>query len=189
MHDIFYNVPREKVDRVAAVYRPNGDGQAELSRAPEYREPTTYFSGVAGLSAAAADYFRFAQMIANGGELDGVRLLGRMTVDLMISNQIGAGKDVYIRGPGYGFGLGFGIVTDPAQSYDALSPGSYGWGGAFGTLYWADPVEDLIGLMFIQLPGHAPLNIRPRFSNVVTQAVTDSVADRRPTVQGYATPQ
>ena len=143
---------------------------------------------MAGLSAAPADYFRFAQMIANGGELDGVRLLGRMTVDLMISNQIGAGKDVYIRGPGYGFGLGFGIVTDPAQSYDALSPGSYGWGGAFGTLYWADPVEDLIGLMFIQLPGHGPLNIRQRFTNVVTQAVIDSVADQRPTVQGYATP-
>ncbi len=188
MHDIFYNVPRAKVDRVAAVYRPNDDREVELSRASAFREPTTYFSGVSGLNATAADYFRFAQMIANGGELDGVRLLGRMTVDLMISNNIGTGKDVYVRGPGYGFGLGFGIVTDPAQSYDALSPGSYGWGGARGTLYWADPAEDLIGLMFIQLRGHAPLNIRPRFSNVVTQAVTDSLADQHPTVLGYATP-
>ena len=189
MHDIFYNIPRGKVDRVAAVYRPNDDGTAELSRAPAFQEPTTYFRGTAGLSATAADYFRFAQMIANGGELDGVRLLGRMTVDLMISNNIGTGKDVYVRGPGYGFGLGFGILVDPTQSFDALSPGSYGWGGAFGTLYWADPVEDLIGLMFIQLPGHGPLNIRQRFTNVVTQAVVDSVADQRPTVQGYATPE
>ena len=127
-------------------------------------------------------------MIANGGELDGVRLLGRMTVDLMLSNNIGTGKDVYVRGPGYGFGLGFGILLDPTQSFDALSPGSYGWGGAYGTLYWADPVEDLIGLMFIQLPGHGPLNIRQRFTNVVTQAVVDGVADQRPTVQGYPTP-
>ncbi len=189
MPDTFYNIPRDKVDRVAAVYRPNDDFKAELSRAPEFQEPTTYFRGTAGLSSTAADYFRFAQMIANGGEFDGVRLLGRMTVDLMISNNIGTGKDVYIRGPGYGFGLGFGVLMDPTQSFDALSPGSYGWGGAFGTLYWADPVEDLIGLMFIQLPGHGPLNIRQRFTNVVTQAVVDSVADQRPTVQGYAIPR
>ena len=189
MEDIFYNIPRDKVDRVAAVYRPNDDFKAELSRAPEFQGTTTYFRGTAGLSSSAADYFRFAQMIANGGELDGVRLLGRMTVDLMISNNIGTGKDVYVRGPGYGFGLGFGILLDPTQSFDTLSPGSYGWGGAFGTLYWADPVEDLIGLMFIQLPGHGPLNIRQRFTNVVTQAVVDSVADQRPTVQGYAPPK
>lgn len=189
MLDTFYNVPRDKVDRVAAVYRPNDDFRAELSRAPAFQEPTTYFRGTAGLSSTAADYFRFAQMVANGGEFDGVRLLGRMTVDLMISNNIGTGKDVYIRGPGYGFGLGFGVLLDPTQSFDTLSPGSYGWGGAFGTLYWADPVEDLIGLMFIQLSGHGPLNIRQRFTNVVTQAVVDSVADQRPTVQGYAIPR
>ncbi|MCY4509188.1 MAG: serine hydrolase [Acidobacteria bacterium] len=188
MHDTFYNVPREKVDRVAAVYRPTGDGKAELMRAPEFREPTTYFPGVAGLNGTSADYFRFAQMIANGGELDGVRLLGRMTVDLMISNHTGA-KDVYVRGAGYGFGLGFGVLVDPTKSFDALSPGSYGWGGAYGTLYWADPVEDLVGLMFIQLPGHGPLNIRQRFTNVVTQAVVDSWADQRPRILGYDIPR
>ena len=187
MEDTFYNVPREKVDRVAAVYRGGRDGQLMLTRAPEFREPTTYFPGVAGLNGTTADYFRFAQMIANGGELDGVRLLGRMTVDLMISSHT-ADKDIYIRGPGYGFGLGFGVLVDPTQSFDTLSPGSYGWGGAYGTLYWADPAEDLIGLMFIQLPGHGPLNIRQRFTNVVTQAVVDSVADQAPTIRGYAIP-
>ena len=187
MEDTFYNVPREKVDRVAAVYRGGRDGQLMLTRAPEFREPTTYFPGVAGLNGTTADYFRFAQMIASGGELAGVRLLGRMTVDLMISNHT-ADKDIYIRGPGYGFGLGFGVLVDPTQSFDALSPGSYGWGGAYGTLYWADPAEDLIGLMFIQLPGHGPLNIRQRFTNVVTQAVVDSVADQAPTIRGYAIP-
>ena len=105
----------------------------------------------------------------------------------MISNHTGA-KDIYVRGAGYGFGLGFGVLVDPTQSFDALSPGSYGWGGAYGTLYWADPVEDLVGLMFIQLPGHGPLNIRQRFTNVVTQAVVDTWADQRPRVLGYDIP-
>ena len=184
MHDTFYNIPPEKVDRVAARYIPTDTGGAELQLAPTYAEPTTYFPGVSGLNSTSSDYIRFAQMISNGGELDGVRLLGRMTVDLMISNHTGD-KSVYIRGPGYGFGLGFGVLVDPTKSLDTLSPGSYGWGGAYGTLYYADPAEDIIGLMFIQLRGHGPLNIRQRFTNVVSQSVVDSVADRKPKIQGY----
>jgi CubicO group peptidase (beta-lactamase class C family) len=185
MFDTHYNVPRDKVDRVAAVYRPTADGQSELRQAPQFNEPTSYFSGQAGLKSTSSDYIRFAQMIANGGELDGVRLLGRMTVDLMVSNHTGD-KDVYVRGPGYGFGLGFGVLVDPTLSFDTLSPGSYGWGGAYGTLYYADPVEDLVGLMFIQLPGHGPLNIRQRFTNVVSQSVVDSTADQEPKIRGYS---
>lgn len=184
MYDTFYNIPRSKVDRVAASYTLNDENEAELQIAPEFVEPTTYFPGTSRLNSTSSDYIRFAQMIANGGELDGVRLLGRMTVDLMISNHTGD-KDVYVRGPGYGFGLGFGVLVDPTLSFDTLSPGSYGWGGARGTLYYADPAEDLIGLMFIQLPNHGPLNIRQRFTNVVSQSVVDSVADQQPTVKGY----
>jgi CubicO group peptidase (beta-lactamase class C family) len=184
MNDTFYNIPRDKVDRVAAVYRPTANGESVLQQAPEFKAPSTYFSGVAGLNSTATDYIRFAQMIANGGELEGVRLLGRMTVELMISNHTGD-NDVYIRGPGFGFGLGFGVLVDPTVSFDTASPGSYGWGGAYGTLYYADPVEDLIGLMFIQLPGHAPLNIRQRFTSVVSQSVIDSGAGENPKVQGY----
>ncbi len=188
MVDTFYNIPLSKVDRVAATYMLNEANEAELQIAPEFNEPTTYFPGTSRLNSTSSDYIRFAQMIANGGELDGVRLLGRMTVDLMISNHTGD-KDVYVRGPGYGFGLGFGVLIDPTVSFDTLSPGSYGWGGARGTLYYADPVEDLIGLMFIQLPNHGPLNIRQRFTNVVSQSVVDSVAKQKPTVQGYAIPR
>lgn len=184
MHDTFYNIPRDKVNRVAAIYRPSDNGESELLQAPEFVAPSTYFAGVAGLNSTASDYVRFAQMIANGGELEGVRLLGRMTVELMISNHTGD-KDVYVRGPGFGFGLGFGVLMDPTLSFDTASPGSYGWGGAYGTLYYADPVEDLIGLMFIQLPGHAPLNIRQRFTNVVSQAIVDSGSEQNPRVQGY----
>ena len=188
MTDTFYYVPREKVDRVAAVYRPNDNGTIELMQSPAFREPTRMFRGIAGLSSTAADYYQFAQMIANGGELNGVRLLGRMTVDNMISNHIGLGKDVYVRGPGYGFGLGFGVLTNSAEARDALSMGSYTWGGAFGTLYWADPVEDLIGILLIQIRPYTHLGIRPMFSNVVTQAVIDGASDQEPRVLGRPTP-
>lgn len=188
MDDTHYFVPQEKVDRVAAIYRPTSDGTVEVSRPPAFVEPTQYFPGVAGLKSTINDYYRFTQMIANGGELDGVRILGRMTIDNMITNQIGS-LPVDVRGPGYGFGLGYGILTDSSKAVDSLSIGSYTWGGAYGTLYWADPVEDLIGLLLIQIRPYTHFNIRPMFSNVVTQAVIDSVSDQRPKIMGQATPR
>jgi CubicO group peptidase (beta-lactamase class C family) len=189
IRDTYYNIPKEKVNRVAAVYTPDKDGKIVLRRKPEYHEPTAYFSGVAGLNGTAADYFRFCQMVLNGGEYEGHRLLGRMTVDMMITNQIGAGKPVYIRGAGYGFGLGYGILTDPSKSPDALSIGTFTWGGADGTLFWIDPVEDLIGIMMIQINPYSHFNIRPLFSVVVSQAITDSLAGQKPRVMGYDTPR
>jgi CubicO group peptidase (beta-lactamase class C family) len=189
MRDTHYNIPREKVSRVAAVYRPDNDGRITLLRKPEYREPTTYFPGVAGLSGTAADYFRFCQMLLNGGEYEGQRLLGRMTVDMMITNHIGAGKPVYIRTDGYGFGLGFGVLTNPARAPDALSIGTFTWGGADGTLFWIDPLEDLIGILMVQLNPYTRSEIRPLFSVVVSQAITDSLAGQKPRVMGYDTPR
>jgi CubicO group peptidase (beta-lactamase class C family) len=190
IRDTYYNVPKDKVGRVAAVYTPDKDNgnKIKLSRKPEFRE-TAYFPGVAGLNGTAADYFKFSQMILNGGEYAGHRLLGRMTVDMMISNHIGAGKPVYIRGDGYGFGLGWGVLTNPAKAPDALSIGTFSWGGADGTLFWIDPVEDLIGIMMIQINPYSHFNIRPLFSVVVSQAVTDSLAGQKPRIMGYDTPR
>jgi len=189
IRDTHYNIPRDKVNRVAAIYRPDKDGKITLLRKPEYHEPTTYFPGVAGLNGTAADYFRFSQMLLNGGEYAGHRLLGRMTVDMMITNQIGTGKPVYIRGGGYGFGLGFAVLTDPSKSPDALSIGTFTWGGANGTLFWIDPQEDLIGIMMIQINPYSHFNIRPLYSVVVSQAITDSLAGQKPRVMGYDTPR
>ena len=189
MRDTHYNIPREKVSRVAAVYRPDANGKITLLRKPEFREPTTYFPGVAGLNGTAADYFRFSQMLLNGGEYEGQRLLGRMTVNMMITNQIGTGKPVYIRGDGYGFGLGFGVLTNPAKSPDALSIGTFTWGGADGTLFWIDPQEDLIGILMVQLNPYTRSEIRPLFSVVVSQAITDSLAGQKPRIMGYDTPR
>lgn len=188
IRDTQYNIPKEKMNRVAAVYRPDKDGKITLSRKPEYREPSTYFPGTFGLSGTAADYFRFSQMILNGGEYEGRRLLGRMTVDMMMTNQIGAGKLVYNRGAGYGFGLGFAVLNDPSKSADALSPGTIMWGGADGTFFWIDPVEELVGVLMIQISPYTHINIRPLFSVAVTQAVVDSLAGRAPKVIGYDTP-
>ena len=186
MVDTHYNVPDSKVDRVAAVYSPTGPGATiELMRAPEPREPTTYFGGVAGLSSTAADYFRFAQMILNGGELDGVRILSPSTVNLMISNHTGD-KNIYIRGrDAYGFGLGFSMLTDPDNSREGLTPGAFGWGGAWGTVFWIDPVEQTVMIFLTQISSYSHFNIRQDFPNQVMQAITESDHAGKQGIRGY----
>lgn len=189
MRDTYYNIPTDKVNRVATAYRWRGDSGIAPLRRTEYILPSTFFPGGTGLSSTAADYFRFAQMLLNGGEYEGQRILGPMTVNLMISNHIGGDKQVYVRGEDYGFGLGFGILTDPGKSQDALSIGTFSWGGSHGTLFWVDPVEELVGILMIQINPYIPLRIRPLYSVVVSQAVVESWAGRKPTIMGYDTPR
>jgi CubicO group peptidase (beta-lactamase class C family) len=112
-------------------------------------------------------------MLLNGGELNGERLLGRRTVEQAISNHIKPGQPVYVRGPGYGFGLGFGVLLDPTKSQDTLSRGSFTWGGAFGTLFWIDPVEQLIGVLMVQISPYSHFNLRPELSALASQAIID----------------
>ena len=184
MHDTHYNVPRDKVDRVAAVYSPSGPGNSiELFRAPEYRE-TSYFGGVAGLSSTISDYWRFSQMLLNGGELDGVRLLSPKTINLMISNHSGD-YNVYVRGPGYGFGLGFGVLNEPGKARDPLTPGTFTWGGAWGTVFWIDPVEEMIGIMMTQITSYSHLTVRQELGVTAMQAIIDSNSNKPFSVMGY----
>lgn len=184
MNDTHYYVPKNKVSRVAAVYTPDEAGKIELRFAPEYREPTEMFRGVAGLSSTASDYFKFAQMLLNGGEYDGKRLLGRRTVEQAISNHIAPDQSVYVRGPGYGFGLGFGVLVDPTRSQDTLSRGSFTWGGAFGTLFWVDPVEELIGVLMVQIAPYNHFNLRPELSALASQAIVDRHPEQ-PAIMGH----
>ena len=180
MVDTFYVVPQDKRHRVANVYSPSGPGRGiELSRTPEYSsEPffgSDYYGGVAGLFSTASDYWRFSQMLLNGGELDGVRLLSPKTVSLMISNHSGDGN-VYVRGPGYTFGLGFGIVSDAGKARDPLTPGTFSWGGAWGTIFWVDPVEEMIGIMMTQITSYSHLTVRQDMGVTAMQAIIDSNA-------------
>ena len=186
MVDTHYNVPASKVDRVAAVYSPSGPGNTiELRAAPGTREPTSYFGGVAGLSSTVADYFRFSQMILNGGELNGVRLLGPTTVNLMITNHTGD-LPIYIRGAdAYGFGLGFTMLTDPDKSRQALTPGTFGWGGAWGTVFWIDPAEEMVSILMMQISSYRHFTLRQDFPNLVMQAITDSFYAGAQAIRGY----
>ena len=185
MEDTHYYVPESKVNRVAAVYSPTGPGQTiELFRAPAYREPEPYFAGIAGLNSTVHDYFRFHQMMLNGGALDGARILSPRTVNLMISNHVGD-KHVYSRGDGYGFGLSHGILMDQGKANDHLSPGSFMWGGAWGTISWVDPVEDMVGVLMTQISSYGHLNHRPDFSTTASQAIVETNRYNPPTVMGY----
>lgn len=178
MQDTFYEVPADKMDRVASVYSPSGPARTiELFRTGEYSSTpyfgSNYYGGVAGLFSTAPDYWRFAQMLLNGGELDGVRLLSPTTINLMISNHAGD-KDVYVRGPGWTFGLGFGIVSDVGAARDPASPGTFSWGGAWGTIFFVDPVENLVGIMMTQITSYSHLNVRQLVPVTILQSVVDS---------------
>ena len=184
MHDTFYNVPRNKVNRVAAVYSPSGaDNTIELTRPTEFRE-TQYFGGVAGLSSTVSDYWRFSQMLLNGGEIDGVRLLSPKTINLMITNHSGD-NDVYIRGPGYSFGLGFGLLDNPGTARDPLTPGTFTWGGAWGTIFWVDPVEEMIGIMMTQITSYSHLRVRQEVGVTAMQSIIESNSNKPYSVRGY----
>ena len=114
---------------------------------------TAYHSGGSGLAGTAQDLARFAQMLLNGGELDGVHLLHPETVRQMIENQTGA-LPVALRGPGWGFGLGVAVLLDPAAASTRMPAGSYGWNGIYGTQFWVDPRNRVVASSG---PGSAPL--------------------------------
>jgi CubicO group peptidase (beta-lactamase class C family) len=128
-----------------------------------------YFSGGAGLWSTAEDYLQFAQMLVNGGTLNGKRLLSPRTVDLMGSNHVG---DLYSRSrPGMGFGLTVEVVTNPVAANRRQGEGSFGWDGAYGTHFWVDRKEQIAGLLLIQQGLQAQLN--RDFENAVMQSIID----------------
>ncbi len=189
MEDTFYVVPSNKRNRVATVYSPTGPNQTiEFSRGPEYsNQPyfgSDYYGGTAGLFSTISDYWRFSQMILNGGELEGVRLLSPKTVNLMISNHTGD-KYITVRGPGFNFGLGYGILSDAGSAREPLTPGSFTWGGAWGTIFWADPVENMIGIMMTQITSYRHLNVRQDTAVTAMQAIIDSYSNKPYSVKGY----
>ena len=172
MHDTAFSVPDEKADRYATLYEPTEDGGIQvLENAPVSSGPLSFHhSGGAGLLSTAADYLRFCQMLLNDGELDGVRLLGTKTVELIRMNHISDDWQPLER-TGCGFGLGFAVVTNVADTNSLGSEGTYSWGGLASTTFWIDPVEDLIGILMTQLIGDSPFHAQ--FRVLTYQAITD----------------
>lgn len=165
MLDTAFSVPPEKVNRFAALYRHNRREQM-MKRvgddAPLANDAVSFFpSGGGGLVSTAADYMRFSQMLLNGGELDGVRILGKKTVELM-------------RYPHHDdwFGLGFSVVTHKNPPNTLNSVGNFSWGGAAATTFWIDPQEELIGLLMTQLLNN-PHPFQQQFRVLTYQALTE----------------
>ena len=183
MVDTGFHVPEEDHHRLVQYYRygaereliPMADASAPAGSRPYY-DPTTFFSGGGGLVSTPMDYVRFCQMLLNGGELDGVRILSPTTVALMTQNQMPRSNPEM--SPGVGFGLDFRVVLDDVGK-EYVSVGEYSWGGAAGTWFWIDPVENLVFVGMIQHAGGAGRPDMPAIARQFTyQAVTES-ADRK----------
>ncbi len=162
--DTAFDVSAEKKDRGA---HPQKEGpKNEMPPIPDVTARTTWKSGGAGLVSTAADYARFLQMFANGGELDGVRVISRKTIDVMTANNlppdIKMGEDMWRMGPlepservGQGFGLGFAVRNDQGRNPLPGSPYDYHWGGVWGTYFWHDPREHMYVVFMMQAPSVA----------------------------------
>jgi len=171
MKDTGFNVPEKDASRKVTIYRHTENGLEKLANSPVFTSPS-YFSGAGGLTSTAEDYSRFAQMLCNGGQLNGRRILSPWTVDLMLSNNVGDLFNGQIgRAPkGVGFGLGGEVVVSAADARLRKPNGSYGWDGAFGTYWWVNRKEQMVTVFFIQTPGRA---LQYDFDNAVSQAVIE----------------
>ena len=192
MTDTHFVVPADKRERLAQLYSPKGTTMAwdapwqfndeqtlevadpELTRG--YLEGNVFESGGGGLVSTARDYLRFAQMLAGDGEVDGVRLLAPLTVRHLRRNHVAglATDDLYSID---GFGLGVGVSIDPGVTGELGADGSYGWGGAAGTLFWVDPVDDIVGIFMTQSVPHQT-TLADSFRVLTYQALLETRRDR-----------
>jgi CubicO group peptidase (beta-lactamase class C family) len=171
MKDTFFVVPDERKPRLATIYRGSAKGLEKVTT-PNFLANTSYFSGAGGLTSSAEDFARFAQMLVNGGQLNGRRVLSPRTVRLLGSNQVGTlfGGQLGRPRAGLGFGLGVEVVQDAITAGWQRSNGSYGWDGAFGTIFEVDPREQMIAVLMMQRYSQ---EIYRDFENAVRQAIIE----------------
>ena len=184
MKDTSFMVAPRKLDRFAANYERQANKTLKLIDDPErsnYLKPPTFFSGGGGLTGTTADYLRFCEMLRRGGELDGARILGPRTIDLMRQNHLAGGKDLSTMAigafsetayEGVGFGLGFAMTLGQVEA-GALGGGDYYWGGAASTIFWVDPKEDLVVIFMTQLMPSATFNFRGQLRNIIYSAIVE----------------
>ncbi|WP_426399208.1 serine hydrolase domain-containing protein [Ralstonia sp. R-29] len=198
MVDTAFYVPEDKASRLCACYAVGALGSTAVSDQPVlqddprtsvYLKPPSFVSGGGGLVSTAADYLRFARMLLQGGELDGVRLLSPKTLALMTANHLPGGADISTMSPrsmfseaaydGVGFGLGFATTIAQAATLIPGSTGDFFWGGAAGTFFWVDPKEDLIGLFLTQVLPSSAYPVRRQLRTLVYSAITELGAAQR----------
>ena len=172
MNDTYFYLPKDKHNRLVALHG-NKDGKAYKMKSaaydavdPDYPKLNgKYFSGGAGLSSTVEDYAKFLQIFLNRGEFNGTRLLSRKTVELVLTDQLPDLEN--------DFGLGFGLETIQNDYRSPSSIGTFSWGGAFSTSYWADPKEQLIGLIYTNVYNNPYGNIAEKFKSLTYQAIAD----------------
>ena len=179
MPDTGFQVPSDKIDRFAANYERGPDRQLRLFDDPAdstYTTPASFHSGGGGLVSTVDDYYRFCQMLLNQGELDGARIIGPKTLELMTLNHLPGGEDLSTRAlgsfsetanDGIGFGLGFAVLTDLARTQNVGSLGEYYWGGAASTIFWIDPAEDMIVIFLTQFMPSGTFNFRGQIKQIL----------------------
>jgi CubicO group peptidase (beta-lactamase class C family) len=196
MVDTGFYVPEGKLDRFAAMYGSVDVDESDTTAIEWYglarkgvnqllagprdcleSRPHDVFRGGTGLVSTASDYVRFCQMLLNTGELEGERVLGRKTVELMVTNHLRPKLLPFEIGGSYnegrGYGLGLRVVMDVAQSGHPGSVGLYGWMGAASTFFWVDPVEEFIGIQLCQFQPYGFYKISRDFQVAAYQAIVD----------------
>ena len=173
--DTYYYVPDEKISRFMALYESTENGDLRVFDAPRLHPYSSFYSGGGGLCSTASDYAQFLQMILNGGELNGVRLVSRKTIELMTTNSIG---DLFIWGPlrdilGDKSGFGFYIFTERGQHDELESLNTLANGGGYGTYFFIDPKEDLFGVFMTQKEPFDQPDIWIKFRILCEQAIID----------------
>ena len=181
MKDAGFFLPQAKVDRLARAYtyseekglqpfldtKTIEEGSFVYSADYPYRGPRTYFSGGGGLCSTAEDYYRFCQMMLNGGTFNGTRLLSRKSVELITQNHVQGKVDEM------GFGLGFGVISEARHLRELGSIGAYNWGGFFYTSFVIDPKEDMVVIFMGQLHPTGDLNLEAKAIRLAYQAIND----------------
>ena len=197
MKDTDFFVPAGKAHRLAACYSASPQGAMTFHATERkvaltlqddpatssFLSPPAFISGGGGLCSTAADYLTFCRALLNGGELDGVRLIGPKTLALMTSNHLPGGRTLPEMSRslfseatyhGIGFGLGFSVTLDPALTLIPGSRGEYAWGGAATTSFWIDPAEELIAIFLTQVLPSTAYPIRRELRTMIYAGITDS---------------
>lgn len=184
MKDTAFQVTADKVGRFSANYQRGPDKALKLIDDPvasDFAKPPGFLSGGGGLTGTSADYMRFAEMLRRGGELDGARIIGPRTLEMMHMNHLPGGKDLTqlamgtfseTANEGVGFGLGFASTQGQVETA-SLGVGDYYWGGAASTIFWVDPKEDLSVVFMTQLMPSGTFNFRGQLKNLIYSAIID----------------